>query len=109
MTETLFDIAPLVTPEPDRTLTIQQRYEAWIAANRWVLVVMERLVSDLIRVGHTHVGIKQCWEVLRYEYGRTTGDRFKANNDFTSRVARDLLAMHPEWSDFIETRELRAA
>lgn len=109
MTETLFDIAELVQPDYAPELTIQQKYEAWIASNSWVLVVMENLVGDLIRAGHNRVGIKQCWEVLRYQYGRTTGDRFKANNDWTSRVARDLIAMHPEWAQHIETRLLRAA
>ncbi len=109
MTAALFDLAPLVTPEPDRTLTTQERYEAWIAANPWVLDVAERLAARYLAAGRKRIGAKQIWEVIRYEYGATTGDPFKANNNFTSRVARDLIARHPEWSDAIETRVLRAA
>ena len=74
-----------------------------------MIPTVERLIARLLDAGHTRVSTKQCWEVIRYEYGATTGDRFKANNDFTSRAARTVLDRHPEWAQFIETRELRAA
>jgi len=110
MTDQLaLDLAPLVTPDYAPDLTIQQRFDAWIEANPWVLTTAERLVADWLAAGHSRVGIKQVWEVIRWSYGQTTGDTFKANNDFTSRVARRLIDLHPEWSEAIETRTLRAA
>lgn len=102
------DLAPLVEPDYQPEASIQERYNAWIDANGWVLAAMEQLVADWIAAGHTRVGIKQMWEVIRWRYGTTTGDTFKANNDYTSRVARDLIAMHPDWKRYIETRALRA-
>jgi hypothetical protein len=99
----------LVEPEYERDATIQERWDAWKAANPWVLPTVEHLIAAWLAAGHKRASLKQVWEVIRYQYGRTTGDRFKANNDFTSRAARDILARHPEWADAIETRELRAS
>jgi hypothetical protein len=103
------DLAELVVPDYAPEATIQQRWEQWERANPWVIPFVEALIQRLLDKGHKRVGLKQCWEVVRYEYGATTGDRFKANNDFTSRAARLILQRHPEWAQYIETRELRAA
>lgn len=109
MTAPQLELFPLVVPEYTEHQTIQDRFDAWVAANAWVIPTVEHLIQRLLDAGHTRVGLKQCWEVVRYEYGATTGDRFKANNDFTSRAARLILQRHPEWAPYIETRELRAA
>ena len=103
------DLSPLTEPIYERGATIDERWEAWSAANPWVLPTVEHLIAAWLAAGHKRASLKQVWEVIRYQYGRTTGDRFKANNDFTSRAARAVLARHPEWADAIETRELRAA
>lgn len=108
-TQLAFPLEPLVVPDYAPDLTIQERFEAWEAANPWVMRVLESLVSDWLAAGHRRVGIKSCWEQIRWSYGVTTGDTFRANNSFTSRAARLLIARHPEWADAIETRELRAA
>lgn len=107
-TQLAFDLAPLVTPDYEPEATIQERFEAWIAANQWVMPTLERLVADWLAAGHSRVGIKSAWETLRWQYGTTTGDAFKANNSFTSRAARLLIERHPEWASAIETRELRS-
>lgn len=99
---------PLVAPDYEQGLTIEQRWEAWSAANPWVLDRAERLLQNWFAAGHKRGSLKQVWEVIRYDYGTTTGDAFKVNNDYTSRAARDLLERHPEWADLIQTRELRA-
>ncbi len=103
------DLAELVTPAYEPEATIQQKFDAWIAANPWVITSVEHLIAGWLAAGHKRVGMKQVWEVIRWTYGTTTGDTFKANNNWTSRVARLVLERHPEWSDAIETRELRAA
>jgi hypothetical protein len=109
MTTEQLELLPLVTPDYAPEATIQERWEQWSAANAWVMDTLERLAQEWLDAGHSRLGIKQLWEVIRWQYGTTTGDSFKANNDFTSRAARDLLAAHPEWADAIETRSLRAA
>ena len=102
-------LAKISEPDYSPDLTIQQRYEQWRDANPWVLPTVEHLIAAWLAAGHRRASLKQVWEVVRYQYGRTTGDRFKANNNWTSRVARDVLARHPEWTEAIETRELRAS
>lgn len=109
MTQLELPFAELVVPDYAPEATIQERWEAWSAANAWVLPAVERLIGEWLAAGHKRVGMKQVWEVVRWTYGTTTGDTFKANNDFTSRAARAVLERHPEWRDAIETRELRAA
>lgn len=107
---TLFDLAPLVTPENDPSLTIQQRFEAFHEANPWVLTALEALIADWLAHGHSRVGIKQMFEVIRWRYGRSTTDSsFRLNNNWTSRYARLVVERNPQWAEAIETRELRAA
>lgn len=107
---TLFDIQPLIQPENDPTLTIQERFEAFHAANPWVLTALESLIADWLAHGQSRVGIKQMFEVIRWRYGRATTDSsFRLNNNWTSRYARLVVDRHPEWHDAIETRVLRAA
>lgn len=103
------DLSPLTEPDYEPHASIQERYETFVAANPWVLTECERLVANLIQKGQKRVGVKQVWEVIRYGYRDTFSADFKANNDYTSRVARDLIQRHPSWSEFIETRELRSA
>jgi hypothetical protein len=109
MTQLTFDLQPLVTPDHEPESSIQDRFEGWSSANPWVLDVLERLVDDWLSAGHSRVGVKQVWEVLRWQYGATTGDTFKANNSYTSRAARALIDRRPDLASVIETRELRAA
>lgn len=107
---TLFDIAPLVTPDHEAEATIEERFAAFHEANTWVYDALVALIRDWLATGHTRVGLKQMFEVLRWSYGRSTvGDTFRCNNDYTSRYARLILRRHPEWADAIEVRELRAA
>jgi len=103
-------LQPLVVPEHHDTATIGERFEAFHAANPWVLTAYERLTADELRRGRSRVGIGMLTEVLRWHYGRqTTGDTFRINNNLRSRYVRLLLERHPEWAGVFETRELRAA
>lgn len=105
----MLPIADLVVPHYEPELTIQQRFDLWVKANPWVIPTCEHLISAWLTAGHRRVGMKAIWEQVRWQYGMTTGDTFKANNDWTSRAARLILERHPEWADAIETRRLRAA
>lgn len=107
-TQLALEFAPVVTPMYEKGATHQEKFEAWIAANPWVMPRIERLIEAWLEAGHKRVSLKRCWEVLRYHYGTTTGDDFKVNNNHTSRAARLVLKRHPEWEPFIETRDLRA-
>lgn len=102
-------IEPLITPERDPEATIQERWEAWRDANPWVMRRVEQMLQNWFDAGHPRGSLKTCWEVLRYDYGVTTGDPFKMNNNYTSRAAREILARRPEWVGKINVRKLRAA
>lgn len=104
------DLEVLVTPAYEPAATIQERFEAFHAANPWVYRAFERLTADALAHGHARVGIGMFTEVIRWQYGRRTdGDPFKVNNSYRSRYARMLLDKHPEWAGVFETRELKSA
>jgi hypothetical protein len=103
------DLTPLTVPTYEPEATIQQRFEQWEAENPWVMRTLEHLVDAWLSAGHSRVGIKSCWEQIRWQYGVTTGDTFKANNSYTSRAARLLIQRRPDLAAAIETRELRAS
>lgn len=110
MTDTLFDLAPLVTPDYEPEATIQQRYEQWRDANEWVLPALGSLLDNWSQHGQKRVGVKAAAEWLRMEYAyRLKSQDFAVNNSYTSRLARDLIDRYPHLAGVIETRELRAA
>ncbi len=103
------DVAPLVVPRSPAGVTIQERFEAFHAANLWVMEALERLTADYAARGRTRIGIKMLFEVLRWHYGRATvGDEFRLNNNFSSRYVRALVDAHPEWEGMFAMRELKA-
>ena len=107
---TLFDVVELVHAPADPSLSIGERFDRFHTDNPWVYRALESLCEGWLAQGHKRVGVKQMFEVVRWQYGmKTTGDGgFRVNNDFTSRYARMLIEQHPEWADAIETRRLRA-
>lgn len=105
----LFDLAPLVTPDYAPELTLAERYAAFKAANPQVLDAFEALTSEWLAAGHARVGMKAVAERARWETGIRTSEAWKVNNSFVAFIARDLIARRPEWAGAIETREQRAA
>jgi hypothetical protein len=92
------------------TLTIQEQWENFHAANPWVYDALEKLTADAVAQGRTRIGVKWLVEELRWMYAQeTTGDLFKLNNNFTSRYVRALIDAHPEWADVFHLRALKAA
>lgn len=104
------DLSPIVTPDYAEHLTLQQRFEAFDAANPHVMVALESLARDWFNAGHSCLGISMLFETLRWQAGiQTRGDAYRLNNDFRSRYARRLIEANPEWTDRIKTRVLKAA
>lgn len=103
-------LSPMVVPEFDRGMSIQERYEIWRDANPWVVPALGRLLTDWSKQGQKRVGVKAAAEWLRLEYAyRLRSQDFAVNNSYTSRLARDLIAEFPHLAGVIETRELRVA
>lgn len=104
-------IGVVVVPDHAPEATIQERFEAFAAANPWVGEALEGMALELHHRGRKRIGVKMLAERLRYEYERATHDptsTFRINNSYVSRYARWLVERHPELADSIELRELKA-
>lgn len=113
---TLWDPPALISApgvREGRYLTLQERYEEWRASAQGRQVVQAVAVAALkLRArGFTHYGIAALFEAARYEHSLRVGpdaEGFKLNNNWRSRLARDLMVDYPELAGMFELRELRA-
>jgi hypothetical protein len=96
-----------------RYLTIQAQYEEWRESPEGKLAysLCRDAALTLKDRGFKHFGIAAIWERARYEAAIQTGPKqaFKLNNNWRSRIARELMNNEIELVGFFETRELRAA
>lgn len=105
----LFDLSPLVAPQYPRRATIQERFDAFHAANPNVYQALRTLAYGLLKRGVKHYGMKGLYERLRWEYAiQTGGEPYKLSNDFTSRYARLLMDNEPLLRGMFDLRELRS-
>ncbi len=107
---TLFEVSPTIVSVSESG-TIQERFERFNRLNPWVFQAIERLASDWFSLGRKRMGIKMLWEVVRWQYARSTVDPacdFKINNNYHSRYVRLLIEKHPEWIGMFETRKLQS-
>lgn len=101
-------IAPAQSALPF-ALSIQERFEQYHAEHPEVFAILVKLCYQLRASGHTHYGIKGIWERARWHFHVERGmAEYKLNNNFTSRYVRLIVAEHPDFAEFFETRELRA-
>lgn len=97
----------------DHQLTLQERYEAWRGSRDGILCY-QSIVARAERLrerGWRHFGIAALWEAARYDRALEIGpdaQGFKINNDYRSRMAREIMAREVGLVDFFETRELKA-
>lgn len=108
----LFDYSPdFVVPEVEKEATLSERYAAYVTANPWLLPALARLAREEVELGARRLSMKYLIEILRYHHRRAVergAEVFWINNSFTSRLARDLMAKHPDLDGLFETRELRS-
>lgn len=106
----LWDTLPVYTScASRRDQTIQERFEAFHAANPWVLEALERLTRRYLQGRRRKLGIKMLFELVRWHYAIETDDfdGFKLNNNYTSRYVRLMVERNPMWQDLFQTRELQ--
>ena len=113
----IFDDRPAVTvelqePEPERELSIAERFDRFDSANPHVYRALVRLARQLRGRGHRRLGIKMLFEVLRWQSMLQTTDTdrrgFKLTNDFTSHYARQIMDREPDLDEVFTTRPLRS-
>jgi hypothetical protein len=94
----------------DRHASIQERFEAFHAANPQVYEALVTMARKWRGLGRKRIGIGMLFEVLRWKHAfRTVGDAdFKLNNNFRSRYVRLIVAQEPDLADAFDMRELKA-
>lgn len=106
----LFDVRPPLVSLPDQGEVedaTDARFRAFHAENPEVYRELRDLALAAVRSGRRRVGMKQLFEVLRWNRGLvTTGDEFRLNNNYTSRYARLLMEQEPSLTGVFETRAL---
>lgn len=107
---TLFDTLPaIVQPQYAKEATIQERFEAFHAANPQVYEALVGLVMEMRQRGVKKYGMKGLFEILRWRYVmQTQGDEYRLNNIYTSRYCRKMITEYPELEGFFELRELKS-
>lgn len=99
--------AAVTTPQHDTDL--DARFAEWLRENGHVLDQFCEMARAAKRAGRQRIGAKRLIEIMRWDTNtQTTGDTFKFNNSFTSRLVRAAIARHPELDGFFEQRELRS-
>ena len=98
---------------PGRYLTLQERYDEWRASDdgREVYAAVRDAAIRLRNRGFRHYGIAALFEAARYTRALRVGpdaEGFKMNNNWRSRLARELMDHEPELAGFFELRELKA-
>jgi hypothetical protein len=93
-------------------LTLQERFEEWLATQDGLetyRMVVTR-AYNLRRQGFKHYSMKALWESIRLDRDLSAGpgQAFKLNNDYTSRMARRVMADYPDLDGFFEIREVKA-
>jgi hypothetical protein len=106
---TFFDLRPVVEVQHAENESLDSQFRAWLAANPHILDAFVILALQLQRAGRRQIGAKLIVERMRWEYAmQTTGDDFKLNNNYTSRLARAAVGRRPELESLFEFRELRS-
>lgn len=110
MTLDLLSWSPRVSvPRDDRDRpTIEERWEQFNRANPHVFDEALRLARERLDRGETRIGAKALWEELRRSIEVRKLGEYRLNNDFTSTVARLLIAAEPRLEGVIELRRRKA-
>lgn len=107
---TLFDLPPVAAAlHDDAEADLNLRFAAWLDANPHVLAVFIDRALAARAAGRTRIGAKRLVEAMRWDLAlTTTGDEFRLNNNYVSRLARAAVTARPELATLFEFRELRS-
>ena len=84
--------------------------EQWIAAHPRAMALFESMALRRVAVKQ-HFGMKALVETVRWHHAIDTDqtEEWKLNNNYTSTLARWLIAKHPEIATYIELRHVGRA
>lgn len=89
---------------------IDEAFKVFHAKNPRVYTIFKQLVYNAMRLGKTKLSAKMVIEVVRWNYEmEMKGDeKFKINNNFTSRYARLFIKDHPQYDKMFDLRALKS-
>ena len=95
----------------NRSLQLDAEFDRFVSENPHVYSRFRMIAVKLKARGHERWGAKGIWEVLRWELAVSTNagaTDVMLNNNYTSRMARKLMADEPEdFAGFFEIRRLK--
>lgn len=95
--------------EPLPKLSIQEKFDAWIATHPEVEALTVRFSRELLAAGRRKYGMKAIAERIRWHYAiqQDTVEEWKLCNNYTSRLARYIMNKYPDLDGFYDLRPLR--
>ena len=91
-----------------RRRSIQEQYAEWRQANPEIWDHVRRYAYEALQAGRSRFGIAMIVERVRwYTMVESAGDDLKVNNNWRSRMTRELIAEDPRFEDLFETRQLK--
>ena len=95
-----------------RFLTLyDRRFLSFHALNPRVYEELVRLAREATGHGHTKIGVRMIWEVMRWNLTIRTFDPFsdfKLNDHYHSRYARLIMIQEPDLFGVFELRQLKS-
>jgi hypothetical protein len=91
-----------------RRLTLQERFDRWVAANPHIIEHFRRFAREVKRSGARQYGIKAIAERVRWHVRIEKGEEdFKVDNNYMSRLSRLLVERDPALAGMFSFRALR--
>lgn len=94
----------LVDVDTSRTMTLQDRFDAFHRANPHVYDAIVKLSRTAKSRGTERYSMARVFEVLRWSSLDTTGSEWKLNNSYRAFYARMVMERESGLSGFFETR-----
>lgn len=89
------------------TEPMEVKFQNFDLENPQVYKLFKRFALDFIKRGHKRLGSKMIIERIRYETMiRTTGDKYKINNNYTCHYARKFERENPLFIGYFRTKLL---
>ncbi len=92
-------------------MTIQTAFEKFHQENPLIFELFTKYAQEVKDIGFSHYSAKAVFERVRWHVAIktvSTTDKFKLNNNFTSRYARMLITMDSTFDGFFRNRTLKA-
>ncbi len=99
---------PPAEPSKPKRPTIEERWQAFDAANPHVFRRLLELARARLDRGERYISVKALYEELRVSLSTKKEAGYRLNNDFTAIAARRLLEVEPRLVGVIETRKRTA-